>query len=249
MKLSRLHGIASAILAVSVASAVYAQADMNPKQKGSYSIGVNIGGSLTSQGLKEDLDVPSLVQGLQDAVAGGKMKMSDDDMKKALEQLSTTLQTRAAAQQAVAEKASKDFLAKNAKEAGVKTTATGLQYSVVSKGKDAKAAKPKASDTVKVHYEGKLVNGTVFDSSIARGEPITFPLNGVIPGWTEGVQLMNVGDKFHFVIPPELGYGAQGAGPIPPNSVLVFDVELLAIEAPAAPAPAASPAADGAKKK
>ncbi|MEI7950497.1 MAG: FKBP-type peptidyl-prolyl cis-trans isomerase [Gammaproteobacteria bacterium] len=243
MKLSRLHGLASAILAVSVATAVFAQGEMSPKQKGSYSIGVNIGSSLASQGLKEDLDVPTLVQGLQDAVAGGKMKMSEDDMKKALEQLSTTMQTRAAAQQAVVEKAGKDFLAKNSKEAGVKTTASGLQYSVVSKGKDAKATKPKVSDTVKVHYEGKLVNGTVFDSSIQRGEPITFPLAGVIPGWTEGVQLMNVGDKFHFVIPSELAYGAQGAGPIPPNSVLIFDVELLGIEAPAAPA------ADGAAKK
>ncbi len=248
MKLSPLHGLASAILAVSVASAVFAQADMTPKQKAGYSVGANIGGGLSQQGLKEEIDVPSLVQGLQDAISSGKMKLSTDDMKKSIEGLQASMQARMQAQQVQAEKASKDFLAKNAKEPGVKTTASGLQYSVVSKSKDPKAVKPKASDTVKVHYEGKLVDGSVFDSSIARKEPITVPLSGVIPGWTEGVQLMSVGDKFRFVIPAELGYGTTAAGPIPPNATLVFEVELLGIEPPAA-APAPASAADGAAKK
>jgi FKBP-type peptidyl-prolyl cis-trans isomerase len=111
---------------------------------------------------------------------------------------------------------------------GVKTTASGLQYEIVTEGT---GAMPTAADTVAVHYEGKLLDGTVFDSSIARGQPAVFPLNRVIPGWTEGVQLMKVGSVYNFTIPPELGYGAQGAGGvIPPNAVLLFRIELLGIE-------------------
>jgi FKBP-type peptidyl-prolyl cis-trans isomerase len=109
------------------------------------------------------------------------------------------------------------------------TTASGLKYQVLKHGTG--TVSPKATDTVKVHYEGKLLNGTVFDSSIARGQPISFPLNGVIPGWTEGLQLMKVGDKFKFEIPANLAYGANSPSPaIPPNSTLVFEVELLGIE-------------------
>lgn len=119
------------------------------------------------------------------------------------------------------------FLAKNKERTGVKTTESGLQYEVLTEGK---GASPVATDTVAVHYEGKLVDGTVFDSSYARGEPAVFPLDQVIPGWTEGVQLMKPGAKYRFTIPPELGYGAAGAGGvIPPNAVLQFDVELLGI--------------------
>ena len=118
-----------------------------------------------------------------------------------------------------------DFFAENGKKEGVKTTASGLQYKVIKSG----AGKtPKNTDTVKVHYHGTLLNGTVFDSSVQRGEPISFPLNRVIPGWTEGLQLMKVGDKFKFEIPPNLAYGANPPTPkIPPNSTLVFEVELL----------------------
>jgi FKBP-type peptidyl-prolyl cis-trans isomerase len=118
------------------------------------------------------------------------------------------------------------YLAENAKKAGVKVTASGLQYEVITEGK---GAKPKATDTVKVHYEGKLLDGTVFDSSIKRKEPVSFPLNQVIAGWTEGVQLMSVGSKYKFTIPSNLAYGEQGSGPITPNSVLVFEVELIEI--------------------
>ncbi len=111
---------------------------------------------------------------------------------------------------------------------GVKTTASGLQYEVLTEGT---GPSPAATDTVAVHYEGKLLDGTIFDSSYKRGQPAEFPLNRVIPGWTEGVQLMKTGSKYRFTIPPELGYGAQGAGGvIPPNAVLVFDIELLGVQ-------------------
>jgi len=111
----------------------------------------------------------------------------------------------------------------------MQTTASGLKYQVLKKGSGTKS--PKATDTVKVHYHGTLLDGTVFDSSVERGQPISFPLNGVIPGWTEGLQLMKVGDKFKFIIPPNLAYGPNSPSPkIPPNSTLVFEVELLGIE-------------------
>jgi FKBP-type peptidyl-prolyl cis-trans isomerase len=119
--------------------------------------------------------------------------------------------------------------AANAPKGDMKTTASGLKYQVLKQGTG--TVSPKATDTVKVHYHGTLLDGTVFDSSVERGEPISFPLNGVIPGWTEGLQLMKVGDKFKFEIPPNLAYGANSPSPkIPSNSTLVFEVELLAIE-------------------
>ena len=123
--------------------------------------------------------------------------------------------------------AGKKFLEENKLKEGVITTESGLQYEVIKMGK---GAKPTATDKVKVHYHGTLTDGTVFDSSVDRGEPITFALNQVIPGWTEGVQLMPVGSKFRFYIPQELGYGARQAGSIPPYSTLIFEVELLGIE-------------------
>ncbi|OYU16268.1 MAG: peptidylprolyl isomerase [Alphaproteobacteria bacterium PA4] len=120
------------------------------------------------------------------------------------------------------------FLAENAKQPGVITTRSGLQYSIIRQGS---GPKPARTDTVLVHYEGRLIDKTVFDSSYQRGQPAAFPLDQVIPGWTEGVQLMPTGSKFHFVVPPALGYGARGAGGvIPPGAVLEFDIELLAIK-------------------
>jgi len=119
------------------------------------------------------------------------------------------------------------FLAENAKKASVTTTASGLQYEVLLSGSG--ETHPTASSQVRVHYHGTLIDGTVFDSSVDRGETISFPLNRVIPGWTEGVQLMKVGDKFRFYIPSNLGYGERSAGKIPPGSVLIFDVELFEI--------------------
>ncbi|MCA1950988.1 MAG: FKBP-type peptidyl-prolyl cis-trans isomerase, partial [Treponema sp.] len=120
------------------------------------------------------------------------------------------------------------FLEDNGKKPGVKTTASGLQYEVISEGT---GAKPQASDTVKVHYTGTLIDGTKFDSSVDRGEPAVFPLDQVIPGWTEAIQLMSVGSKYKFFIPSSLAYGESGAGNvIPPNSALIFEVELIGIE-------------------
>ncbi len=130
--------------------------------------------------------------------------------------------------------ASKKFLADNAKRDGIQVTASGLQYEVISKGSGDGAVKPAATDIVNVHYVGTLINGEEFDSSRARGAPATFPLNRVIPGWTEGLQLMNEGDRFRFYLPPEIGYGEAGAGAsIGPNSALIFDVELLSVVNPA----------------
>lgn len=235
MKFSVSHSVAGLALALSFSSAVYAQGALTtPQQKAGYAVGANIGGGLASQGLNSDLDVPSLVQGIQDAMAGGDMKLTVEEMQASIEALSAQVQARQQAEADKAAQAAKDFLANNAKAAGVKTTASGLQYLSLTEATDTTAPKPKESDSVSVHYHGTLVDGTVFDSSVERGEPISFPLNGVIPGWTEGLQLMNVGDKYRFFIPAELGYGANGAGPIPPNSTLIFEVELLGIEPPAA---------------
>jgi peptidylprolyl isomerase len=125
--------------------------------------------------------------------------------------------------------ASNAFLAENAKKDGINTTESGLQYQILEEGA-ADGASPSATDTVKVHYAGTLINGTEFDSSYARGEPIEFPLNGVIKGWTEGVQLMSVGDKYRFFIPSELAYGERGSGPIGPNEALIFEVELIEVK-------------------
>jgi len=127
--------------------------------------------------------------------------------------------------------AAMDFLAANAEKDGVKTTESGLQYQVITEG-GAGGKSPEEADTVKVHYQGTLLNGTEFDSSYARGEPIEFPLNGVIAGWTEGVQLMSEGDKYRFFIPPDLGYGERGTpgGPIGPNEALIFEIELIEVK-------------------
>ncbi|MDX1392506.1 MAG: FKBP-type peptidyl-prolyl cis-trans isomerase [Rheinheimera sp.] len=202
--------------------------------KQSYSLGVSVGRYLdstldeyTKMGLT--LDSALILRGVQDAVAD-KTALTDEEvqnMMAALEEQFREKQTaiaEAEAAQAVA--AGKAYLEENAKKEGVKVTESGLQYEVLQA---AEGAKPAATDTVKVHYTGTLVDGTKFDSSHDRGEPAQFPLNRVIPGWTEGVQLMNVGSKYKFTIPAELAYGDRDMGVIKPNSVLVFEVELLEI--------------------
>ncbi|GAA0565747.1 MAG: peptidylprolyl isomerase [Alteromonadaceae bacterium] len=202
--------------------------------KQSYSLGVSVGRYLDStldeyskMGLS--LDSALILRGVQDAVAD-KTALTEEEvqtMMTALEEQFREKQTaiaEAEAAQAVA--AGKAYLEENAKKEGVKVTESGLQYEVLQA---AEGAKPKATDTVKVHYTGTLVDGTKFDSSVDRGEPAQFPLNRVIPGWTEGVQLMNVGSKYKFTIPSELAYGERDMGVIKPNSVLVFEVELLDI--------------------
>lgn len=201
------------------------------KQKASYAIGADIAANMKRQEI--DIDLKALTAGFADAFSGSKMLLSEAEMKEVIEQFRADLMAKMETKQKMAGdqnvKAGEAFLAANAKKEGVKVTASGLQYKVLKSGKGTKS--PKATETVKVHYHGTLIDGTVFDSSVERGEPISFPLNGVIPGWTEGVQLMKEGDKFQFTIPSKLAYGERGAGgKIGPNSTLIFEVELLAIE-------------------
>jgi len=217
------------LTAIFLTSFVMAQDLESDEGKAGYSIGVNIGMNLVSQMPMDDLDADALVAGVRDAL-NGELKMSEEEIMAAIQAFSTAQQERMNAQLEAAVQAGRDFLVNNGQRAEVTTTASGLQYEVLSQGA-AGAAMPDASDTVTVHYHGTLIDGTVFDSSIERGDPASFPLNGVIAGWTEGVQLMKVGDKFRFFIPPELAYGANGAGQlIGPNTTLVFDVELLEVQ-------------------
>lgn len=198
----------------------------------SYCIGIAVGNDLKKQlGVTMDnkYNAELIIAGLQSAIKGDSTTISvlkadtivENYMKAAFQKKE---------EKRIAD--NKNFLAENTKKPGVVTLPSGLQYIVEKQGT---GAKPADTSMVKVHYEGKLVDGTVFDSSLKRGEPITFQLNQVIKGWTEGVQLMPIGSKYKFFIPSELGYGAQKVGPIPPNSVLIFDVELLDIEAPKVP--------------
>jgi FKBP-type peptidyl-prolyl cis-trans isomerase FkpA/FKBP-type peptidyl-prolyl cis-trans isomerase FklB len=199
------------------------------EQKLGYIIGMDIGKSLRQQGTTVDLD--SLIDAITATYKGEELAMTDEEAaavrKVYVEQRQATATTKTAAvgQENLVE--GQMFLTENKQKEGVKTTESGLQYKVLTMGD---GAKPAATDTVKVHYSGKLLDGTEFDSSYARNEPISFALNRVIAGWTEGVQLMPIGSKFVFYIAPELAYGEGGGGPIPPNSTLVFEVELLDIE-------------------
>ena len=212
-----------------------------PQAKAAYAIGASFSRYVETTLEKQsefglELDKELIIQGISDTLRGNS-KLTDEEMIATLKEYDATVQ--AAAQKAMVEKAAKTaeeaktYLDANAKKEGVIVTESGLQYSVVTK---AEGPKPTAEDTVTVHYVGTLIDGTEFDSSVARGEPATFPLNRVIPGWTEGLQLMSVGEKFTFVIPAELAYGDQAAGAIPAGSTLKFEVELLSIAEKAAPA-------------
>lgn len=213
------------------------------QQKQAYSVGASIGkymsGHIKEQeelGLAVDrsLIITGFTNGLND-----ELKLTEEEMQTVLQSLDETLNEKRQAQAtAMAEKAlaeSAAFLAENKAKEGVTTTESGLQYEVLVAGS---GDMPAAEDTVEVHYVGTLIDGTEFDSSVARGEPAKFPLNRVIPGWTEGVQLMPVGAKYKFVIPAELAYGNRDTGTIPANSTLIFEVELLSIEKAAAAAAA-----------
>lgn len=201
-------------------------------QKFGYAIGVDLGKSL--QPVKDDVDVAALKAGLDDAFAGAAPKMDDaarEEIKNTVAKKMQERQLKQREEQATKNKEEgQKFLEENGKREGVKTTASGLQYEVVAEGK---GEHPKASDTVTVHYKGTLINGEEFDSSYSRGQPVSFPLGNVIPGWTEGVQLMTPGSKYKFYIPSDLAYGERGAGvKIGPNQVLIFEVELLSIGEP-----------------
>ena len=190
----------------------------------SYALGLSMGQNLMSSGV-ESLNYQDLAAGIEDVLTKQQPKISYQEAQQVLNQFFQELEAKVAgAAKAEGEK----FLAENAKREGVKVTASGLQYEILE---PSLGQKPKATDTVRVHYEGTLIDGTVFDSSYRRGESITFPLNGVIKGWTEGLQLMPKGSKYKLYIPYELGYGERGAGQsIPPYAALIFTVELLGIE-------------------
>jgi FKBP-type peptidyl-prolyl cis-trans isomerase FklB len=201
-----------------------------PEKQVSYVIGNNIGKNMKRDGIT--IDAEALVAGLKGALAGEKSLIDDKKAQEVMSKFQQEMQAKAEKSQGESGEKNKtagaEYLAANKKKEGVTTTESGLQYEIVTKGD---GPKPKSTDTVKVHYHGTLTDGKVFDSSVDRGEPATFPVNGVIKGWIEALQLMPVGSKWKVTIPSELAYGAQGAGgDIGPHSVLVFIVELLSIE-------------------
>lgn len=193
----------------------------------SYAIGMNMGASV--QQVKDQIEMDKLMRGLTDQAEGRDAALTQQQAMTVLRAFAT--QVQASQQQHAEEQVAKNkqageaFRTENAAKAGVTTTASGLQYEVLTQGT---GPRPKATDNVRVHYRGSLVDGSEFESSY-DGDPVTFPLNQVIPGWTEGVQLMNVGSKYRFVLPPELGYG-DGGGPGGPGSTLIFEVELVGID-------------------
>jgi len=198
-------------------------------QRLSYIVGENMATQLKNDGL--DLDTDALVLAVNDVMAGNASRLTEELKRSTVEEIQKLTQEQQSAEQAgkaaINQEEGVAYLAENSQKEGVKTTDSGLQYKSLVSGD---GETPKASDSVTVHYKGTLTDGTVFDSSYERGEPATFPVGGVIAGWTEVLQLMNVGDKFEVTIPSDLAYGPSGSGPvIGPDAVLVFDVELLAI--------------------
>lgn len=189
----------------------------------SYALGMVIGHNLKGMGV-DNLNGADFAQAVNDIIAGETPKLGDNEAQQLVSNFMQKKQEEAG--RAIREEG-ENFLAENAKKEGVVVLPSGLQYTVITEGT---GKKPVATDRVKCHYEGTLTNGTVFDSSYRRGEPAVFPLNGVIAGWTEGVQLMSEGSKYRFFIPYNLAYGANGAGQaIPPYAALVFDVELIEV--------------------
>ena len=199
--------------------------------KVSYALGLGVGSQLKSMGA-ESLNIDDFAQAIKDTLSGAELKVSHAESQQIVQKF---FQEQEAKQRAMAAENGKKareegekYLAENAKKEGVVVTESGLQYTVLQEGS---GKSPKATDTVVCHYEGFLINGTVFDSSIQRGEPAAFPLNGVIAGWTEGLQLMKEGAKYRFFIPYNLAYGEAGAaGAIPPYATLIFDVELIEVK-------------------
>lgn len=241
------------LLACGVASPLFA-ADEKPaspfkdqRDKISYSLGVNIGGSMKMQGADVDLD--QVAAGMRDSL-GGKAKLTEAEVRETLtawqQELRAKRMEKQKAEGEVNRKAGEAWLVENGKKPGVKTMPDGLQYKVLVSGK---GPQPKPSDSVSAHYKGTLTDGTEFDSSYSRGQPLTIPVLGVIAGWQEALTNMHVGDKWELYIPGNLAYGERGSPPkIGPHATLVFEMELLGIEAPKpnAPAPAGGPGGLGA---
>ena len=222
-----------ALAAEQTAAATSANPYVKEDDKAAYSIGFFTGKANVEH--LDTLNVDAYIAGFRDAYAKKQPVMTEAEMNTVLDNFKKkiTAEAHAKAEQEAKDNQKKaaEYLAAHARMPGVVTTPSGLQYEVLTQGK---GPKPKSSDVVKVHYQGTLIDGSIFDSSIQRGEPATFELDQVIPGWTEALQLMPVGSKYRVTVPPDLGYGEQGVGPIPPNSVLIFEVELLGIEKPSA---------------
>ncbi len=213
----------AAVLITTVSSFGQKQTELKTRMDTiSYSIGVNIGKNLKLGDIEIDLDM--MKKGFQDVINENQM-LTDEEINNAMIMLNQEMQEK---MEKKAKAKGQDFLEENKKNDSVNVTESGLQYKVMTEGK---GKKPAETDTVKVHYTGKLLDGTIFDSSVERGEPIEFPLNRVIPGWTEGLQLMKEGARYIFYIPYDLAYGAQGAPPnIGPYETLIFDVELIEVK-------------------
>jgi FKBP-type peptidyl-prolyl cis-trans isomerase FklB len=204
-------------------SSINAQNLNTEMEKVSYSLGVNVAKSVKSQGL-ESIDSDAIAKAFKDVFEGNTLEISEEEANIVLQDYFGKLANE---KQKANVEAGQKFLDENAKRDGVVTTATGLQYEVLKEGS---GDSPKETDNVTVHYHGTLIDGTVFDSSVDRGQPATFPVNGVIPGWVEALQLMNPGAKYKLFIPSNLAYGERGAGgAIGPNATLVFEVELISI--------------------
>ena len=239
-KTIKLSLIAASVLALTACNqeAKKEQADVKldtVAQQQAYGIGASVGNFLNKDlaDKKEigiELDQALLMRGFEDALAGNA-KIDEEKIREVLTALDESVRTKQEEKAKVESEKSKvegeKYLTENAKKEGVMVTESGLQYEVMSEGE---GAKPVATDVVKVHYKGTLLDGTEFDSSYSRNEPTTFPLNRVIPGWTEGLQLMPVGSKYKFTIPSDLAYGDRDLGKIPANSTLIFEVELLEIQ-------------------
>ncbi|MCQ4259725.1 FKBP-type peptidyl-prolyl cis-trans isomerase [Stutzerimonas stutzeri] len=191
----------------------------------SYGIGRQLGDQLR-ENPPPGISLDAVIVGIRDAFAGVESRVSPEHLNASFAVIRERMQAEAQRKAEAAAGEGQAFLAENAKRDGVTTLSSGLQYEILTAGE---GAKPTADDQVRTHYHGTLIDGTVFDSSYQRGQPAEFPVGGVIAGWTEALQLMGVGSKWRLYVPSELAYGAQGVGSIPPHSVLVFDVELLAV--------------------
>lgn len=220
-----ITGLAFAGISFAVGAEGGAAGLTSPEQKAGYVIGANVGRNIKRQA--GDVDVDALLAGMKDAMKGEKLKFSDEEAQAIMAEFQTKMQAAQTAKASVAAAAGKEYLDKNGKREGVVTLPSGLQYEVLKKGE---GEKPTAESNVKVHYHGTLTDGSVFDSSVERGEPAEFGVGQVIKGWTEALQLMPVGSKWKLFIPANLAYGDQSPSPkIPGGSALVFEVELLGI--------------------
>ena len=225
--------IVAAVVSVGLLFGVSSAADKldlkDQKEKESYSLGYQFGQNMKAQGVELNLEV--YTSGIQDALRGANPTLSQEEIQKTLSDLQKRVMT--AQQKDLKGKADKNladskvFMEENKKKEGVKTLPSGLQYKILAEGS---GKTPKATDEITVNYKGSLVDGSEFDNSYKRGVPASFRLDKVIRGWTEALQLMKEGSKWQLFIPPELGYGERGAGPVPPNSALIFEVELISVK-------------------